>query len=308
MWWLVSGALAADDGRSLVVVPGAFWSQETTLGLALFGAATARMPGVGEDTWPSSLAAAAVGTFRRQASLTVWPSLYLGEHNTWVATGSATLAHFPTRWYGVGPSTDGQWQDFTRRWVRSEVSAQRRVAGDLYVGVADGLSVTALSDLGSSSLPDPLGSGVPGETGGVAHGVGPIVRWDARDNPQSTRQGALAAAQGLGYGRALGSRYGFTEAELDLRAFHTPTSGWATGVTFAGQLVTELRAGEVPVAHLAELGGDNVLRGLYQGRFRDRSVVAGQVELRVPIAGRFRAAGWGGVGQVFGTAADLVST
>lgn len=52
------------------------------------------------------------------------------------------------------------------------------------------------------------------------------------------------------------------------------------------------------------MGGENLMRGYYTGRFRDKNQVATQVELRflpLPLGftDRFGAAVFGGVGQVF---------
>ena len=82
---------ASDDGRSWMVVPGAFYAQETSLGVALFGNATFPVRGGNAQTWPSSVSAAVVGTLERQASLAVWPVFYLGPDNQWIVEGEGEL-------------------------------------------------------------------------------------------------------------------------------------------------------------------------------------------------------------------------
>lgn len=90
-------------GESWIVVPAAFYSQETSIGAVAFGSGTFRLRGTGPDTWPSTLAAALVGTAQRQATFTLWPTLFFGEDNRWTVNGRYILAHFPTRYYGLGP-------------------------------------------------------------------------------------------------------------------------------------------------------------------------------------------------------------
>ena len=41
--------------------------------------------------------------------------------------------------------------------------------------------------------------------------------------------------------------------------------------------------GEVPFANMPVLGGQNLLRGLFGGRYRDQTLVAAQAELRLPV-------------------------
>ena len=142
-----------------------------------------------------------------------------------------------------------------------------------------------------------------GEAGGVVHGLGLRLRHERRDNPQSTRTGTLVEMTTLAHGRAIGSDYGFAEGSLDLRGFYTFGADW----TVATQFLTRLQSGQVPFTHMAELGGDEVLRGMFQGRFRDHGGSALQSELRFPIVWRFRGVVFAGVGQVFRQPADLTS-
>lgn len=301
------------DGQSWFVLPGAFYSQETSLGFAAYGSATFPLRGTGASTWPSSLGAAVVYTLQQQASLAVWPSFYLGRSNDWVVTGEAILSHYPTRYFGIGGDADPAWQDLTRRWFKTEAVVLRRVEGPLYLGLVDGVSVTELREIGAPEHnegavswigADVLGSGqVTGEEGGVVHGLGVALRHERRDNDQSTRSGTLLDVRTRAHGTWLGSDYRFLEAVVDARAFHTLAGDW----TLAAQWVSELRSGAVPFTHMAELGGDDLLRGMYEGRYRDRSATAMQAELRVPIYWRFRGVAFGGLGQVFSVPEDLLA-
>ena len=63
--------------------------------------------------------------------------------------------------------------------------------------------------------------------------------------------------------------------------------------------------GAVPFRELANLGGDKLLRGYYDGRYRDRQLVVAQVELRRQLFWRFNGVLFGGVGQVGNTLADF---
>lgn len=295
---VTAAALAGDlgYGERWIAVPAAFYSQETSVGAVVFGSVT--FPSAREDTWPSTLAAAVVGTVQGQATVTLWPTVFLGPRNQWSLTGRVVGAHFPTRYYGLGPDTTGEYQPFTRRWVTSELSLLRRVAGPLYIGAVDQVSVFDVRDIGAPTGPldEPLGTGaIPGEAGGVVHGLGARARLEGRDNPQSARDGIYADVRWVAFGPALGSSYGYTEAAVDLRGYHTILGD----LTLTSQAIVEGRTGEPPFTHEAELGGDNVLRGLFRGRYRDRSLAALQAEVRVPLFWRFRGVAFGGVGEVF---------
>ena len=60
----------------------------------------------------------------------------------------------------------------------------------------------------------------------------------------------------------------------------------------------EYKNGDIPVQSLALLGGDYSMRGIYLGRFRDKTLVDTQVELRFPIFWIIGGVVFGGLGQV----------
>ena len=62
--------------------------------------------------------------------------------------------------------------------------------------------------------------------------------------------------------------------------------------------MSETTSGSPPFDQLPELGGDKLLRGYFQGRYRDRALIAFQAEYRWPLFWRVGAAGFVGVGQV----------
>jgi outer membrane translocation and assembly module TamA len=47
------------------------------------------------------------------------------------------------------------------------------------------------------------------------------------------------------------------------------------------------------------MGSDEMMRGYYNGRFRDRNFIAGQTELRYRISQRFGIVGFAATGEVF---------
>ncbi len=54
----------------------------------------------------------------------------------------------------------------------------------------------------------------------------------------------------------------------------------------------------MPLIELAALGGPELMRGYYDGRYLDRNLVAGQVEYRRPLTGRLGMVVFAGAGQV----------
>ena len=60
--------------------------------------------------------------------------------------------------------------------------------------------------------------------------------------------------------------------------------------------------GNTPWGLLSTFGGSSSMRGYFEGRFRDKSVITACAELRQHVLGRSGVAIWGGAGTVFALA------
>ncbi len=76
------------------------------------------------------------------------------------------------------------------------------------------------------------------------------------------------------------------------------------------QVLGQFTMGSVPFNQLPQLGGPNLMRGYYQGRFRDNNHLASQIEYRflpLPLgfSKRIGAAVFASTGTVFSSAENL---
>jgi hypothetical protein len=96
------------------------------------------------------------------------------------------------------------------------------------------------------------------------------------------------------YVRVLGGDYSFGQFAVDARRY------WplGRGATLAAQGIFKSVWGDCPFHALPRFGGLNLLRGYFDGRFRDRAMLAVQAEYRRPLSGRFGLCGFVGIAQV----------
>lgn len=73
----------------------------------------------------------------------------------------------------------------------------------------------------------------------------------------------------------------------------------------AWQVQGRFTDGDVPWNMLPDLGGSSAMRGYIKGRYRDKQMMMGQVEYRLPIFQRYGMVFWGGVGSVADKVSDL---
>ena len=147
-----------------------------------------------------------------------------------------------------------------------------------------------------------LNSGlIKGSEGYLASGAGLSALYDTRDNNMFPFKGYYLIFSNHFYTRWLGSDSEFAQFKVDARGYFNPF----TSNVIAVQALTSFHAGEPPFKMLSLLGGPETMRGYYAGRYRDRHLMAGQVEWRFPIWWRFIGTGFYGTGFVTNDFKDL---
>jgi hypothetical protein len=111
----------------------------------------------------------------------------------------------------------------------------------------------------------------------------------------------LISTSFLWFGPQLG-RYTFRKFVFEARQFFDLGKRHAIGVRF----YNEIQGGEVPYYHLAMLGGDELLRGYYLGRYRDETLAAFETEYRYPLFWKFGGVLFAGAGEVAANVPDLL--
>lgn len=109
-------------------------------------------------------------------------------------------------------------------------------------------------------------------------GAGLSFTADKRDNQFSPTKGFFADATITANYDMQNKRYAYTLITTDLRKYNE------TGRhIFAHQLYTALATDEMPLFEKARMGGSNMMRGYFQGRFRDNTLWTVQTEYRYQL-------------------------
>lgn len=242
-------------------------------------------------------------TIRNQFGALFEHALY-SDHNTWFLLGKLKAQSFPLSYYGIGPTTpDLKLAQVNAFQLQIKERLLHKVHSNFYVGLE-----AELQHLGNVDFEDhepgtvytkPLGHG-----GSTNTGLGLGMLYDNRHNVLNVRDGFFSELAFLHYSPHLGTGYEFTSIFTDVR--------WFTPIrkrnVLAAQLVGQFTYGHPPFNQLALMGGENIMRGYYLGRFRDRNLVATQAEYRMlpfPFAKRWGAAVFGSTGVVFNSLSNL---
>ncbi|MGE0649274.1 MAG: BamA/TamA family outer membrane protein [Alphaproteobacteria bacterium] len=138
----------------------------------------------------------------------------------------------------------------------------------------------------------------------VSAGPGLVFDWDTTDNSFYPTSGHLVDAE-------------MTFATASLYSDRTYRKGYASGAIYredfdggvlAGRLSGCYAGGDVPLFDLCLFGANNDLRGYETGRYRDRALLAGQIEQRWNFSGRWGLVGFAGIGAVAPSFGDMLDT
>ena len=224
-------------------------------------------------------------------------ALYTDE-NKWFFYGRARYQSFPLFYYGIGRETpsehialiDGEYTLFRERLLRETLPS-------LYFGLEldyQGLNRVNYIDTETDfELPE------VGAMGSNNLGIGLGLLYNNIHNAMNPREGLYSEWAFMNYNTAAGSDYNMTTYVIDNRIYRPVKEN----TVFAAQLYGQFTSGNAPFNMLALMGGESLMRGYYLGRYRDKNLLAGQVEYRIlpfEFSKRWGASVFLAAGQVYG--------
>jgi outer membrane protein assembly factor BamA len=214
-------------------------------------------------------------TLENQYGLWFDHAIYSNQ-NKWFFLGRLRFQSFPLKYYGIGMGTPSQYQalvDANQIMIKERVL--REIRPNLYTGLEFDFQrlgdVSFIPSSGNENLTLPIGA-----AGSTNFGIGVGIVYDNRHNVLNVRKGFFSEWAAIQYMPQF-STHSFTTFIADTRYFRPVGKNNVLAAQFLGQLT----AGEPPFNQLSLLGGDNMMRGYYYGRFRDRHQLATQVEFRM---------------------------
>jgi hypothetical protein len=204
---------------------------------------------------------------------------------------------FPVDFYGIGNDTRKASADrLGQKRYRLLLEGQKQVAKNLYVGLVGGgykYDFTSANPTGIFNT----SAQVEDHAGGTFLFIGPSLIYDSRNNNTYTTKGMMINAYYNIMQGVLGNNgYNGGFFNIEYSQFIPISKSLVLGLNAQEQSLTGARS---PFYLLPQMGNDEIMRGYYEGRYRDRNLIAAQAELRYRLSERFGVVGFVGAGEVF---------
>jgi hypothetical protein len=287
----------------LTLLPAIGTSPETSLMLGGVAMQQFKPAKAGPYTRPSSLILSATYTLNNQMLFEFVPAVILPDES-WIFEGSVFAYHFPDRYWGIGPETRHddeisiEYKMFNIRQMVLKKIRPSFYAGPVMRWYYNYDFLFTDSDGREFEPADLIGS-----EGGSTLGFGGAVRLDKRNSIMTPTQNHFMELNVLFCPEMFGTSFRYAQYWFDARKYYDLKGDANTVLAFHTRW--QITRGEVPFLDLADLGGREILRGYYQGRFRDRNSMQFQTEWRQHIKGRFGFTLFGGIGEVWPSADEF---
>ena len=284
---------------NILPLPLVFRSPETLWAAGLSGSVSFKTSFKNDSlTRTSNIQVLGLFTERKQNIQAIDATIYFPkEKYVFYLQSSHTL--FPDKYWGLGPNTTDDFENYKYEQLYFTIHFKKKVAKNTFVGI--------LYDLQSLYKMKYIPNGMFdttitfGKTGSFVSGLGGSVGYDSRNSGFWPTKGIFVQTLLTYFNTYFGSQFNDLKTIIDLRYFQKTFYNQVLAIQF----YSYSNSGQAPLRELAMLGGSGNVRGYYQGRYRDNSMLTGIAEYRVPIYKRLAACAFIGGGNVYNQIKDL---
>ena len=278
-----------------IFTPVVSYAPETSLSIGVGIKGLFKMKGSGEETRTSNLPLTAQYTIENRYLFFSGFEIFSPQER-YMLTGNIRIQSFPSLYYGIGNDTPkSNEEEFNYSQILIEPLLLKQLfKSHLFLG--GGLRYNKIT--GVEAQPDGLleTTGQSGALGSTSSGLELAMIYDSRDNLLNATRGSFISLTHGFYGGWLGSSHDFQLTKLDARHFIQPFGSPSNILGF--HFLARLNQGDTPLQELGQLGGHEIMRGYFDGRYTDRHLIASQVEWRQKLSHLWGVVAFVGVGNV----------
>ena len=283
------------SSRQLLIFPVISRSIETDWSFGIATSATFHVSKKDTVTRTSNIQGLVLYSLKQQFVAAINGTQYFKKEN-YILNDQLSYSNFPDQFWGLGKNApDSAQEAYTFKQYYIYLHLMKNVGHHFYIGLLYEMQKLLEVKYKSAGIFDK--QSIVGRNPYLISGAGLSLTYDDRKEAFWPSDGTFGQLYFNRFGNMTGSDYSYTNVVLDLRKFNTiyKRQVLALQIYFFGN------KGDVPLRSLASFGGNNSMRGLYDGRYKDKNQLVFQGEYRIPFNNR-----WGMV--VFGSGGDVGST
>lgn len=279
----------------VVFAPIPINSPSTGYGLVGIGAYRFKLNPKDRVSPPSVIGGGVMYTSSKSWALGVAAQLYLKE-DRYRLTLAGGKGNFNYKLYGIGHEAGGGGASIpiNQKGAGFFVEGLRRVGWNFFVGPRyQIIRLTTAIRLNGAGLPHNITIPELGLRTRIA-AFGLRLQRDTRDNTFYPTRGSLFDVTGNSFDKTWGSNFNYQTYQIAYNKYASLNDRQVV----AFRAMSCAAAGHVPFFSLCLFGSGNDLRGYSSGRYRDRLMLASQLEYRLQVLKKIGVVAFGGVGEV----------
>ena len=301
----MAGEVAPDDTLStnrktrFLIFPFVLRSPETSWGFGLATAYFFKAKLNENDIRTSDVNLVSLYTLNKQLLLVLGSTVYFSKENQ-IFRWQSSYSYYPDKFWGIGNhSVTASEESYSIKQFYFNPQILTRVYHKFYVGL--NVEYQRINDFKYESGGVFDSQQITGRFGGSTSGLGFLLTLDSRNNAYSPSRGGFIEFNLTRFNKIFQSDFNFTTYSLELKKFYHI----GLNRVLAFQAYGKVNAGEVPIRNLGLLGGSEMMRGFYKGRYADKNYFTSQAEIRQYLFWRLGVVGFVSTGQVSNGFHDL---
>ncbi len=289
--------------KQILIFPVISRSIETDWSFGIASSATFHLSKLDTVTRTSNMQGLILYSLKKQFVAAINGTEYFKKEH-FILNEQISYSNFPDDFWGIGKNApDSAQEGYTFRQYYVYLHLLRHLGRKCFVGLLYEMQKLLEVQYEHNGIFDK--QNVAGRNPYLISGLGLSFTYDTRTEAFSPDKGTFAQFYFNHFGTATGSDYGYTNVVVDVRKFYPAYKNQVLALQgyFFGNI-----GSEVPLRSLASFGGNNSMRGFYDGRYRDKNQLVFQGEYRIPVYHKWGAVVFGSTGNVGSTFTDFTLT
>jgi len=279
----------------VIFTPVISYAPETNLSFGVGMKGLFKMRGSGPETRTSNMPLTVQYTLENKYLFFSGFEIFSPQEK-YMLTGNIRVQSFPSLFFGIGQDTPkSNEEEFSYSQILIEPLLLKNMFRK-YLFFGGGIRYNRISNL--DATPDGLLSlsEQVGARGSTSTGLQLAMIYDSRDNILNASKGTFIGITHGFYGSYLGGNQEYQLTRFDFRHYMQPFNNPSSILGI--QFISHFSHGDTPFLDMGRLGGHEIMRGYFEGRYTERHLIATQVEWRQKLTDRWGIVGFAGVGGV----------